>query len=109
MAGLRPMPTPRQVEITPLGTIRITWGDGHLSNYRARELRLKCPCAVCVEEWSGEVKIKEEDVPVNLTVKATARIGNYALGFTWSDHHSTGIYPFDRLRHMCPCQKCTDR
>ena len=106
MGALRPMPVPQDVEITPVGTIRVAWRDGHLSTFRARALRLKCPCAVCVEEWSGEVKVKDEDIPVNLSVRGASRIGNYALSFTWSDSHSTGIYPYDMLRRLCPCPEC---
>jgi DUF971 family protein len=30
-------------------------------------------------------------------------VGNYALHFSFSDHHDTGIYPFTLLRAFCPC------
>ena len=33
-------------------------------------------------------------------------VGRYALRFQWSDGHSTGIYPFDMLRRICPCDVC---
>jgi DUF971 family protein len=109
MMALKPMPVPREVEITPVGTIRIVWGDGHVSTHLARDLRAKCPCAGCVDEWSGEVKVKTEDLPSNLTAGKVTRVGNYALTITWSDGHSTGIYAFDRLREMCPCPGCARR
>ncbi len=32
-------------------------------------------------------------------------VGRYALGVTWADGHGS-IYPFDRLRHACPCGQC---
>jgi DUF971 family protein len=32
-------------------------------------------------------------------------VGRYALGVTWADGHGS-IYPFDRLRHACPCGRC---
>jgi DUF971 family protein len=33
-------------------------------------------------------------------------VGNYALGLTWQDGHSTGIYSFRLLRGLCPCDDC---
>ena len=33
-------------------------------------------------------------------------VGNYALGLTWADGHSTGIYSFRLLRGICPCDDC---
>lgn len=29
-------------------------------------------------------------------------IGNYAMQPIWDDGHSTGIYTWDYLRHLCP-------
>jgi hypothetical protein len=37
--------------------------------------------------------------------KATP-VGNYAIQFDYSDGHSTGIYSYDYLRTMCPCEDC---
>ena len=33
-------------------TIDIEWSDGNASKYKARDMRLNCGCAECVEEWS---------------------------------------------------------
>jgi DUF971 family protein len=106
MNALRQMPVPREVEITPVGTIRIVWQDGHVSTYMARTLRARCPCAGCVDEWSGEVRVKPEAIPAGLTARSVSRVGNYALTFDWSDGHSSGIYAYDRLRAICPCPEC---
>ena len=35
-----------------------------------------------------------------------APVGNYAISFAWTDGHSTGIYRFDFLRQICPCDEC---
>lgn len=32
-------------------------------------------------------------------------VGRYALGVDWADRHGS-IYPFERLRHACPCGRC---
>jgi DUF971 family protein len=34
-------------------------------------------------------------------------VGRYAIQIDWSDGHTTGIYPFDRLRSLCPCPLCS--
>jgi DUF971 family protein len=41
-----------------------------------------------------------------VTAKAAKAIGNYAIGFEFSDAHATGIYSFDCLREICPCEAC---
>jgi len=33
-------------------------------------------------------------------------VGNYAIQIEFTDGHSTGIYSFDYLRTICPCDAC---
>jgi DUF971 family protein len=33
-------------------------------------------------------------------------VGNYAVRFIWDDGHDSGMYSWDRLRQMCPCDEC---
>ncbi|HEY1266366.1 MAG TPA: gamma-butyrobetaine hydroxylase-like domain-containing protein [Candidatus Binatia bacterium] len=33
-------------------------------------------------------------------------VGNYAIMFRWGDGHETGIYTFQYLRSLCPCEEC---
>jgi DUF971 family protein len=33
-------------------------------------------------------------------------VGNYAIRINWSDGHNTGIYSYDHLRRICPCEEC---
>lgn len=44
--------------------------------------------------------------PSAFEAKDLFKIGNYAIGLRWGDGHDTGIYPFDYLRKICPCQTC---
>jgi DUF971 family protein len=37
---------------------------------------------------------------------AALPVGNYAIQITFNDGHATGIYSFDYLRHICPCNEC---
>ncbi len=84
----------------------ITWNDGHIGSYPSWYLRENCPCASCVEEFTGRRMILQGSIPASLERVSVGPVGNYALSFTWSDGHSTGIYTFDFLRRICPCAEC---
>lgn len=84
------------------GMISVRWNDNHVSNFPHRTLRLKCPCAVCIDEWSGAARLDPKTVAEDVHATECNRVGRYALQFIWSDNHRTGIYPFDKLRAMDP-------
>jgi len=84
----------------------IAWNDGHFSSYPSWYLRENCPCASCVEEFTGRRMIRQGSIPSSLERVGVAPVGNYALGFSWSDGHSTGFYTFEYLRRICPCSQC---
>lgn len=86
--------------------LRIRWKDGHVSEYEPRRLRLACPCAGCVDEMTGERMLTPEMVGSDVYPEKIQYVGRYALQFSWSDGHETGIYPFDYLRKLCPCREC---
>lgn len=88
------------------GVLGITWNDGHKSVYPVRFLRQHCPCAACTDEWTGELRIKPDDIPLLIMVQDIEAVGRYALRFTWNDGHDTGIYSFSWLRKMCQCDLC---
>jgi len=83
--------------------VKIRWQDGHESIYPARELRLACPCAGCVDEVTGRLRLIATSIPQNVSPLKIDLVGRYAISIQWSDGHNTGIYAFDRLRKMCPC------
>ncbi|HEX2249117.1 MAG TPA: DUF971 domain-containing protein [Gemmatimonadales bacterium] len=85
----------------------IEWDDhGHQGFYPARLLRLACPCAGCVEEMSGRPLLDPAGVPSDIRPVTLALVGAYGLRVHWSDGHSTGIYTFEQLRRLCPCDRC---
>lgn len=86
--------------------LRIRWKDGHVSEYEPRYLRLRCPCAGCVEEMTGRALLDPRTVPEDVYPRQIQHVGRYALQFDWSDGHRTGIYPFGLLREACPCEAC---
>src|SRR3990167_9057725 len=91
-------------ELRKLGNknLKIFWNDGHESLYPFRYLRQNCRCAMCVDEWSGELVLSKETVPQDLEGLKVEIVGQYALSFHFSDGHNTGIYVFDFLRKICP-------
>jgi ATP-binding protein involved in chromosome partitioning len=86
--------------------VEIEWSDGHKSIYPARELRLTCPCAECVNEITGQRRLNPGSVPADVRATAFNTIGRYALQIVWSDGHSTGLYGFENLRKDCSCHVC---
>ena len=84
----------------------ITWNDGHMSSYPSWYLRENCPCASCIEEFTGRRMVAHGSIPAGIARVDLEPVGNYALRFTWSDGHNMGIYSFDLLRSLCPCSEC---
>lgn len=104
-----PQNPPREIEKRGDHEIHILWDDGHESVYRNTELRFECPCALCVDEWTGVRRLQRADVAANIRPTGLTLVGNYAAHIDWSDGHSTGIYTWDRLRAICPCPTCVAR
>lgn len=87
--------------------LHVRWGDDHVSEYEPLLLRLRCPCARCIDEMTGRALLDPARVDPAVYPVSIEHVGRYALRFEWSDGHSTGIYPYDMLRRICPCQECT--
>jgi DUF971 family protein len=96
---------PREIMQEGDAGLRITWADEHVCHYVAAELRRACPCAQCVNEWTGQRMLKPEAISDELAIKDIAIVGRYALNFVWSDGHETGIYSFRYLREFCEQQE----
>ena len=80
--------------------ISIKWSDDAETRYDAVQLRRSCPCASCVNEWTGEKILNEASVSEDLVIDSTSVVGRYALNFHFSDGHETGIYSFQFLRKL---------
>ncbi len=88
---------PRQIIEENDSEISIKWSDETENKFNAAELRRVCPCAGCINEWTGEKILKSDSVPDNLFFSSIAIVGRYALNFHFSDGHDTGIYSFNYL------------
>jgi ATP-binding protein involved in chromosome partitioning len=95
-----PEHTPTRIAQHDARTLAIEWADGAISLFDVRALRLACACAECVDEWSGEARLASASVPRDVAPLGLQSVGRYAIQIEWSDGHSTGIYPFERLRRM---------
>jgi len=80
--------------------IGFQWPDGASTSVSARSLRLGCPCARCVDEFSGAALLDPQTVPEGLTQAGVELVGNYALSVTFSDGHRTGIFTWAALRRL---------
>ena len=80
--------------------LEITWDDGAITFASYHSLRSACPCAHCVNEWTGERTLDPATVRPDVKPDSVSFIGNYAIKFTWSDAHDSGIYMFTKLRDL---------
>ncbi|MCA9549768.1 MAG: DUF971 domain-containing protein [Myxococcales bacterium] len=76
------------------GRVLITWDDESRLQYYLDDLRNQCPCASCQGHSPGEVEPPQVKGALLMNI---AEVGNYALKFTWSDGHDTGIYTWSYL------------
>lgn len=88
------------LEIIGLGKpeVKFVWEDEKEDTFTARELRIRCNCAHCVSETTGQRLLDPTTVPETLTISDMHLVGNYGVGIHFSDGHSTGIYRFRELR-----------
>lgn len=80
--------------------ISIEWSDGVEVRYSAPQLRRACPCAGCIDEWTGTKRLDDLSVADDLSFKHISVVGRYALNFHFSDGHDTGIFSFAFLKKL---------
>jgi DUF971 family protein len=113
----RKKPASVKVHVTTGAGVDIAWSDGHQSHYDFVYLRAQCPCALCDDERKKKAAIEQRGsgtatsaaLPIfkpKASARAAAAVGNYAIQIEFTDGHSTGIYSFDYLRTICPCEAC---
>jgi ATP-binding protein involved in chromosome partitioning len=91
--------TPCALDIDAAG-LSVVWPDGDRRVIAARDLRLACPCAACRDEMTGARLLDPATVPLTVAPTRIWSVGNYALGISFTDGHSSGIYRFRTLRKM---------
>jgi DUF971 family protein len=81
-------------------TLSVTWTDDVVSKYDVVQLRRKCPCAACIDEWTHEPILKPEQVAESVRPMKIESVGQYAMAIHFNDGHRTGIYTFQFLRSL---------
>ena len=113
---MRKRPASVKVHVTTGGGVDVVWSDDHASHYDFPYLREHCPCAMCNDE-----RLEKEKSAANpgappafpmykprVTAKKATAVGNYAIQIDFSDSHATGIFSFEHLREICPCEACAE-
>lgn len=93
--------------------LEVQWSDGHLSRIPFELLRAGCPCADC---RGGHEHMRPEPDPgvfdrrlppsPATRLRRIEAMGSYALTIEWEDGHHFGIYSWNYLRLLCPCNEC---
>ena len=76
------------------GRVVLVFTDGRELSAKAFDLRADCHCASCVSESTGQRLLDVKKIPADINPVDILPLGNYAVGITWSDGHSSGIYPY---------------
>ncbi len=76
------------------GRVVLVFSDGREISAKAFDLRANCQCALCVSEVTGKRQVDIQKIPKDINPTEILPLGNYAVGITWSDNHSSGIYPY---------------
>jgi DUF971 family protein len=110
---VRKKPMDVKVHVSTGAGVDVVWSDGHSSHFDFVYLRELCPCALCNDEREKKGKFSSATggsaLPMfkaRVTAKGASAVGNYALQIQFSDGHATGIYSFEHLREICPCEQC---
>ena len=113
----RKKPASVRVHVSSGKGVDIVWSDGHSSHYDFPYLRDECPCALCNDERQKKREAKFSGAPATnssllpmykpkIAAKSAHPVGNYALQIDFNDGHTAGIFSFDYLRSICPCETC---
>ncbi len=101
---------PESIQRDGEGKIVITWSDKWVSRWTISALRKACPCATCREKKRSQQEKQEtssgqlpmlpvlsaaETQPVQ--IESMQPVGSYAYNISFSDGHSSGIFPFSLL------------
>ena len=80
--------------------ITLRWADGKTVSVANRELRASCRCAHCVNEYTGARTANAGAIAADIQASEVRTVGNYALSITWSDGHSTGLFPYPTIEQL---------
>lgn len=98
---------PQRVDVSLSQGVTLQWPDGRTDHLSILQLRRACPCATCNDlHGTGETPTALPASPLPMfkpqgaTLLAVEPVGRYALQFSFSDGHKTGIYTWEYLREL---------
>ncbi len=105
-----PSNTPTHLDVKKDRGLTVEWPDGTSSYYSVAYLRRMSPSADM-----RQLREKMEANPLTILPAAAAGtgdiaiahaelVGNYAINFTFTDGHATGIYTWEYLREIDPAR-----
>ena len=96
-----------------IAVLSVTWSDGHTSEVGFSLLRFGCPCAECRgghDQMSStpppEVFFMPAEDSPRTHLRQIEAVGGYGITLEWEDGHHYGIYTWEYLRALCPCDTC---
>ena len=92
---------PEAIDVNAAQEVVFTWPGGKAVALASRRLREACPCAGCVEEFTGKKLLDPATIPADIRPERIEPVGNYAVRFVWSDGHDTGLFTWQTLRQAC--------
>lgn len=99
-------PPPAHIRVRkPEKILEVEWTAANTARIPFKLLRTSCPCAVCVDEMTGQRILDPATIPDDIVPSHLEFTGNYALKVTWPDGHSTGLYTWDLLDEIARCMK----
>lgn len=96
---------PRPTDVHAIGSeevLVVTWSDGHVSRYPFDYLRGHCPCAAC--QGHGGTHTFHPASGDAARVSGLDSVGAYAINIRFADGHDTGLYTYEHLLKICPCE-----
>ncbi len=73
--------TPVEIRRVENREVHILWADGHRTVFTNKHPREHCPCAACVNEFSGERVLRPESVRPDIRAEDMSLVGRYAVQF----------------------------
>ena len=105
MTGSGAGPWPLEIRLRRVEkALEIDFDDEATFRYPAELLRVESPSA----EVQGHSPAQKVTLPGkrNVGISDLEQVGNYAVRIIFDDGHSTGIYSYEHLRSICPCEEC---
>jgi len=94
---------PLKIDMQP-EWLSLEWPDNTVKTISAYQLRLTCPCALCIDEITGAALVSPDQIAADISLNALHRVGRYGLKIDFSDGHNTGIFTFKKLRELQDCE-----